>query len=101
MNLKLRKFFGKISQFSDPSFSSCSHCGMTWAWTTGHYTHYTKSNACFPLCEHCWQRLTIEERWPYYVDLWKHWKGYGNKDHNGTSWQELYDMIKKAVFEGK
>lgn len=35
-----------------------------------HFTPYSASGSCFPLCEHCWRKLgTPQRRLPYYERL--------------------------------
>ena len=83
-----------------PGYGSCGKCGMTWNWTKEHSTEYSVyrgfiSKGCFPLCEHCWNELTIEQRLPYYEELFVSWKQFGYQHPRKLR------QIKKAVLAGK
>lgn len=88
-----------------PGRGFCFRCGMPWVESLSgrmnyHSTRFSKSEGCFPLCQYCWERLTPTERLPFYRTLLEDWKRYGDPDHNGTSWDDLWDMIEIAVFKG-
>ena len=87
--LFLRKMFGAITQVLFPKHSGCGRCGVTCNCCQSHYTDYTPYHGCSPLCEHCWSRLTPEERLPYYRKLYD----------DEWAWNSLW--IEKAVLEGK
>jgi len=91
----VRLMFGKLSQIIFLSYGGCGRCHMTWNICDYHITSYANTGGCFPLCTWCWNRLTIEERLPYYkslvYDVWE-----DNKE-NDVKWS----LIKKAVLEGK
>ncbi len=94
---KLKSFkpnirIGKVSQFIFPKYSSCGECNTTWNIVKPHCTSYTKNKGCFPLCEKCWNKLTIEERLPHYKKMWERWR---------TSDKEEWTKIEKAVWDGK
>jgi hypothetical protein len=89
----------KLSRAVHPGFSYCLRCGFPWAVVEGHHTSYGAKliesyraldadvramvnsgqvsllgdGACFPLCEKCWAKLTVEEREPYYWKLLRLW----------------------------
>jgi len=89
--LSNRRLYSVFYRLAHPSYSSCRHCGMPWSNVEGHSTYYTEGRGCFPLCEDCWSSLTIEERLPYYKQLWSSWP-IPKPDWN---------LIEKAVKEGK
>jgi hypothetical protein len=60
-----------------PGYSACKRCKMPWAFTQGHCTKWNKNGGMFPLCEHCWERLSPSERLPYYKMLWQEWHEWG------------------------
>jgi hypothetical protein len=86
----LRRAFGAITRIITPGYSYCGKCGITWKFVKGHSTNYTNSRGCFPLCEHCWELLTPEERLPYYKDLWDSWHGWGKPD---VEWKTIKEAV--------
>ncbi len=59
-----------LSKVLTPDYSSCGCCGGHWNVVQEHTTRCSDYEGCFPLCEHCWQKLeTPEARLPYYKDL--------------------------------
>ena len=64
MPCKLKKVLNKKGAYL--GMSSCGRCGDTWNWKEGHHTLFSDGSGCFPLCEECWQLLSIEERLPFY-----------------------------------
>ena len=53
-------------------YGYCLRCEGSWADKQPHWTWYS-SQAMGPLCEECYDSLTPEERWPYYLKLWEIW----------------------------
>jgi hypothetical protein len=49
-------------------YGGCLRCGLSSRFLDWfHFTPWTESNSCFPLCEHCWRKLeTPGRRLPYY-----------------------------------
>jgi len=91
--IKIR--FGKITKFLTPGYSWCKRCFTTWYFVNGHSTSYSETSGCFPLCEECWAECSIEERLPFYRELFEEWRGFCPEPDN------KWEMIKKAVLEGK
>lgn len=54
-------------------YGGCYRCGDTWNHTEHHSTPITNSKACFPLCVSCWEKLSPDERLPYYQQLAQRW----------------------------
>jgi len=99
--LKIRKLWGIIARMFSPGYFWCGRCKRPWNVCEGHYTQYNKSSSCFPLCQQCWKELTIEERLPFYWDLWWRWKSHScQANHNGVAWNDLWLMIEKSVMKG-
>ena len=96
MRLKVRRFIGFIARFFYPGFSTCGRCSRPWPVCTGHDTPITQNSSCFPLCEDCWQELTVENRLPYYAALFRDWQRFSDDD-NGESWAK----VKENVLAGK
>lgn len=100
--MNMRKIIGRISQFLFPFYGFCYCCGRTWNVCNEHVTNYQSNHGrlvtrgCFPLCERCWQELTIEERLPYYEKLWDGWVKQGTDKTDDTK-----NLIILAVREGK
>ena len=86
---RLKSFFYRLIH---PDYGWCGRCKMPWAGVESHCTNYTDVRGCFPLCEDCWNSLTIEERLPYYRLLWSSWTVEHRPD---------WELIEKAVEEGK
>jgi hypothetical protein len=59
-------------------FGKCAHCGGSWAVKSPHWTWYS-SAAIGPICEECYEKLSPEERWPYYEALLSEWENWGEK----------------------
>ena len=78
-----------------PGYGTCYRCDMPWKFVNPHSTYYVENRGCFPLCEDCWQTLTIEQRLPYYKTLWAEWQ------KNGPDSIKKWELIEKAVLEGK
>jgi hypothetical protein len=81
-----------------PGYGTCLYCHRNWKICEPHNTPYqfTYSDQlplreCFPLCEECWQELSIEERLPYYRKLWVIWQ---------TGDIEQWLLMEKAVRKG-
>jgi hypothetical protein len=84
-----------LSKIAGPftGYGSCFRCGLSCKYhELFHETQYTSTNACFPLCEHCWQVLeTPQDRLSYYRSLvFGMW-------HDQSKWS----IIKEAVMAGK
>jgi hypothetical protein len=85
----------KLNRFS-PGYGRCRYCQRNWTICEPHSTPYQFTagipmRACFPLCEECWQELSIDERLPYYHELWRAW---------GTRDEDTWHMIEEAVRKG-
>lgn len=106
---RVRVGVGIVSRAMNPGLSECGRCGMSWGWTDGHATWYAApeskqkvghglivyvGSGCFPLCEHCWSRLTPKERLPYYRELWDDWNSDGAPPN--VEWRQ----IEMAVMAG-
>ena len=91
MKLKVRLLFSKLAQLLYPGYSFCGRCKMPWSLVELHNTHYNNHQGCFPLCEDCWNDLSINDRLPYYEYLvFYEW---GKPD--------LWKDIEQAVLNGK
>lgn len=73
MDLERRRAQAVVLKPLAPGYGTCFRCDIPWKFIKGHPTPYGGGRACFPLCEMCWQELTIEERLPYYEKLLKWW----------------------------
>lgn len=60
-----------------------------------HTTRYSPFRSCFPLCEWCWPRLTVEERMPYYLKLFLVWEK--NEIESGIPIGVTWPEIERAV----
>jgi len=92
----LRKLIGFFSRLIFIQYGHCKRCGRTWNIVKEfHDTPYTESSGCFALCQKCWEELTIEERIPFYEEMFDNWIKQGSKD-----WK-VWLLIEKSVREGK
>ena len=82
-------------RFIAPGYSTCKRCKMPWAFTQGHCTKWNDRSGMFPLCEHCWERLSPSERLPYYKMLWQEWHEWGPV--RDPQWHE----VEAAVMAGR
>src|SRR5258708_675211 len=75
-------------------YSHCHRCGLNWHSTTGHTTIFrrdeTGGHGMFPLCHSCWQECSVEQRLPYYHDLWLR---FGEDDD--ISWSEIEQAVRQ------
>ncbi len=94
--LASRKIYGEFTQMLTPHLSECGRCGVTWEFCISHSTQYEEGRGCFPLCEYCWSDMTVEERWPYYEELWLSWLYW-----DPTLDTKKFYAIRKAVMAGK
>ena len=72
---------------SEAGYGTCLHCGGSWAHRRPHWTFYSHAGMG-PLCEECYDSMTPEERWPYYLQLWENWGSPGDVD---------LDLIKQGI----
>lgn len=86
---KAKSFFYRLIHLG---YGCCFRCKMPWASVKSHSTNYTKTEGCFPLCEDCWESLTVKERLPYYYLLWMSWESKHRPNWN---------LIEEAVRDGK
>lgn len=107
---KNRNLKGRIA-----GYGCCLRCGDTWDWKPEHVTHYRTEGwpkeGCFPLCEECWERLTPEERWPFYDGLVDKWIAdhpeqeradlYRAALGRGPYYEEKREQIRAAVMAGE
>ena len=54
-------------------YSGCSHCGDTWNWKKEHTIMYSEGSGMFPLCQDCFDTLSIEKVIDYCLDLNSKW----------------------------
>lgn len=57
----------------------CLRCLTKWDAVRPHMTFFSLQSMC-PLCEECWQELSIAERLPFYYVLCETWRYYGGED---------------------
>ena len=81
---------GWLGRLLAPNYGCCGRCGTPWLFEKPHCTFHSAKRGCFPLCEKCWAELSIEDRVPYYWDLWLSW----------TFPKPDWELIKKAVERG-
>lgn len=74
-----------------PGYGTCKRCKMPWPFVYSHTTMWNKNNGMFPLCEHCWERLSPGERLPYYRMLWQEWHEYGPV--SDCEWHEVETAV--------
>ena len=82
-------------------YSGCGKCGDTWNWKEPHSTIYNEyGTGCFPLCKECWQKLTPEQRLPFYMQLVDLWESQSEPPELPRL-QRVREAITRAVLEGK
>jgi hypothetical protein len=71
----------------------CLRCGIAYDDEPFHSTPYTPYRDLFPLCETCWQALTVEQRLVFYelLLMWWYEDGWDGKEH---------EAIRQAVVSG-
>ena len=95
-HISVTRLLGRISQILFPTYGHCSECGFTWNLVERHITSYSSRRGCFPLCEGCWRKLTIDERMRHYRALWCRWIAKGMPRPEAE-----WNLIEAAVREGK
>jgi len=98
MNLKNRKVIAKFVAPLFPSYGTCGRCGLPWSVCNGHITNYSPHQGCFPLCEDCWNETTIEERIPYYRQLYDRW--LSSRESLNVKLNAKWEEIESAVLAG-
>ena len=87
--------------------SGCHRCGRDWNECERHCTPHVYSpdgraaGECFPLCEECWSALSVEDRLPFYRELFNIWLSSGFPDQNGHSYDSVWNTIEENVLSGK
>lgn len=118
--MKLR---GKVTQLMHPNYGWCRCCQTSWAVVEGFSVPYhncteearhseaikynlplrREDDYCcaglFAICTECWDRLTPEERLPYYEDLyWSNYWQYNSTDkprrQAELEWEEIETRIR-------
>lgn len=74
-----------------PGYGCCKRCRMPWVFVTSHTTKLDKNHGVFPLCEHCWERLSPAERLPYYRLLWQEWHEWWPVEN--PTWQQIESAV--------
>lgn len=69
----LRKIAGILVAPFALGMGKCGSCGRAWNICKGHSTKYSSYKGCFPLCEDCWEEMSVQERMPYYISLMDEW----------------------------
>lgn len=100
----LCKILGSITRVVNFGFSGCARCGRTWNICKYHITYYDEveymggkaySSGFFCLCEHCWSRLTPQERLPYYAKaFWGRLTGHEGCPEFSDAWNMLCKLVK-------
>jgi hypothetical protein len=70
-----------------PGWGCCNRCGLKWLWAKEHVVHWKPGQGSFPLCEHCWQHTTPDERVGFYR---QHFDEWANAD---VSWEEMKNAV--------
>ena len=68
-------------------FGTCGLCGVPWHFVEAHTTPITKVQGCFPLCVNCWLTLTVDQRMPFYRQLWESWRDMEGNEK--ISWEVM------------
>lgn len=90
-----------INMFYDSGIGRCHSCRINWHAIQSHDTSYDDTHACFPLCEICWDQLSIHQRLRYYRKLFDSWRCISFHDtKNGEPWNDVWEKIEKAVIKG-
>lgn len=97
-------------------YGGCLRCYTPWNKTKEHTTRYhsckdayhvyneykdeSPCGGCFPLCQTCWESLTINQRLPYYEALVTLWSADGFPDYNGVPYSVILERLKASVLAG-
>lgn len=99
---------GAWSQALAPGFGFCYKCRTPWKFVKPHYTTYEElhpttklpdqtmflltGRSCFPLCEKCWEETPVEERLPYYAEMFTTWK-----EADSDVWEKIAVAVKAGL----
>lgn len=69
-------------------WGTCYCCKWPWRLIEKHITYYEQNRGCFPLCQHCWKKLSEDQHpieavnnlLPFYNQLADDWRRGGNVD---------------------
>jgi hypothetical protein len=100
-SLFFRRIIGKLTKSFYPGYSSCRRCERVWAICQPHEVNFNEGSACFVFCEDCWGETNSDYQLPHYKDLVEKWMSYGYDNHNGQSWDDLWDTLESNVMAGK
>ncbi len=78
-----------------PGYSGCGHCHRNWRICQSHSTKISGEEGVFPLCEECWEELSIEQRLPYYQALWDKWQEWGDSDEE--EWERIEEAVRRGL----
>ena len=78
-----------------PGYSGCGHCHRNWRICQSHGTKISGEEGVFPLCQECWEELSIEQRLPYYQALWNKWQEWGDSDEE--EWERIEEAVRKGL----
>ena len=82
-------------------YGHCGRCFRPWNICEEHATYYSETQGCFPLCQDCWNEMTPLMRLPFYRDLYASWRHQHFEAFGNLLGLAEWEMIKKAVLDGK
>lgn len=88
---------GSVTQLYFCNYGYCGRCKTTWNFCRSHSTAYCDWSGCFPLCELCWQELSIEERLPYYRRLWHSWMSCDGTETTEETWKLMEQAVRNGL----
>jgi hypothetical protein len=102
----IRRPLGRVMGYGVVYHKKCQRCHVPWAATTSSGMHITQYNSTFgihgifPLCELCWERLSPEQRWPFYQKTLVSWRRDAKDERELMRIDEDERSIRNAVSRG-
>ena len=91
-DFQTRKDLSKLLSPLYANLGNCERCSLPWTVAKDHSTDIDEFHSCFPLCERCWNDLSIDGRISFYKKMYESW---GQED------EAKWEALKKAVLEDK
>lgn len=100
MTLNRRKRLAALTNWLFPGYGHCKRCKLNWKLAARHATPYLRADygtfSMSPLCEQCWQECSVEQRLPYYLELWEEWNELEEWPRDADAdWQTIENAVRE------
>lgn len=83
--------------FKNAHLGRCSHCGGAWNWKDGATIYYYEGRGMFPICQDCFQELSVKEILYYCTKKWR--KDMRKSKRRGNSSEAQRNIGRKEFME--